>query len=199
MLQSRYTESTIIEAGIDEAGRGCLAGPVYAAAVVLPDDYRNSIINDSKALNERIREKIRLEIEKEAISWSVASVSAEIIDEINILQASIRAMHLAIQGLNIIPELLLIDGNRFTPYPNIIHKCIVKGDGLYMSIAAASILAKTHRDEFMTRLSETFPHYKWNQNKGYPTAQHREAINRHGITSWHRKTFHSSNQLSMNL
>lgn len=199
MLQSRYTVSTIIEAGIDEAGRGCLAGPVYAAAVVLPDDYRNSIINDSKALNERIREKLRIEIEKEAISWSVASVSAEIIDEINILQASISAMHLAIRGLNLIPELLLIDGNRFTPYPNIMHKCIIKGDGLYMSIAAASILAKTHRDEFMTRLSETFPYYKWNQNKGYPTAEHREAINKYGITSWHRKTFHSSNQLSMNL
>lgn len=199
MLKSSYSASAIIEAGIDEAGRGCLAGPVYAAAVILPDDYRNSILNDSKALNEKIREKLRIEIEREAISWSVASVSAEVIDEINILQASIRAMHMAINDLKVNPELLLIDGNRFTPYSNIMHKCIIKGDGLYMSIAAASVLAKTHRDEFMIGISESFPQYKWKQNKGYPTIEHREAIIRYGVTPWHRKTFHSSNQLSMNL
>lgn len=199
MLKSLYSPNNIVEAGVDEAGRGCLAGPVYAAAVILPHDYRNASLNDSKVLSRRIREKLRIEIEKEAVSWSVASISAEIIDEINILQASIRAMHLAITGLNTVPDLLLIDGNRFNPYSNINHQCIIKGDGLYMSIAAASILAKTHRDEFMCSLSVSFPQYKWDHNMGYPTAVHRNAINRYGITPWHRKSFHRSIQLSMDI
>lgn len=199
MLKSSYSLTELIEAGADEAGRGCLAGPVYAAAVILPPDYQNPLLNDSKVLNKRVREKLRIEIEKEAVSWSVASISAEKIDEINILQASICAMHLAIKGLNTIPQLLLIDGNRFNPYSNIRHQCIIKGDGLYMSIAAASILAKTHRDEFMLSLSNKFPQYGWDHNMGYPTAEHRDAISRYGITPWHRKSFHTSIQLSIDL
>ncbi|MGE5382077.1 MAG: ribonuclease HII [Omnitrophica WOR_2 bacterium] len=197
MLKCRYSFANLIEAGSDEAGRGCLAGPVYAAAVILPRRYKSPLLNDSKVLTASIREKLRFEIERDAISWCVASVSAEVIDEINILQASIRAMHIAISGLKVVPELLLIDGNRFNPYPNINHQCIIKGDGLYMSIAAASILAKTHRDEYMQSLSNEFPDYGWEHNMGYPTPEHRRAIFTYGLTPWHRKSFHVSEQLEM--
>lgn len=199
MLRSSYSCSEIIEAGADEAGRGCLAGPVYAAAVILPNDYKNELLNDSKVLTASIREKLRFEIEKEALSWSVASVTADEIDEINILQASIKAMHKAIKGLRITPQLLLIDGNRFNPYPSIRHQCIIKGDGLFMSIAAASILAKTYRDEFMQSISISHPDYGWEHNMGYPTPEHRSAIFKYGLTSWHRKTFHVSEQLELEL
>lgn len=199
MLKCKYSLIDLCEAGSDEAGRGCLAGPVYAAAVVLPRDYTNPLLNDSKQLTAAIREKLRIEIEKEAISWCVASVSAEEIDKINILQASIKAMHLAISGLKVIPDLLLIDGNRFNPYREISHQCIIKGDGEYMSIAAASILAKTHRDEFMQCISKEFPEYGWEHNMGYPTPFHRKAIEEYGITPWHRKTFHSCEQLELEL
>lgn len=199
MLRSSYSCSEIIEAGADEAGRGCLAGPVYAAAVILPNDYKNELLNDSKVLTASIREKLRFEIEKEALSWSVASVTADEIDEINILQASIKAMHKAIKGLRITPQLLLIDGNRFNPYPSIRHQCIIKGDGLFMSIAAASILAKTYRDEFMQSISISHPDYGWEHNMGYPTPEHRFAIFKYGLTSWHRKTFHVSEQLELEL
>lgn len=199
MLKCRYSCTDIIEAGADEAGRGCLAGPVYAAAVILPSDYKSPLINDSKVLNASIREKLRFEIERDAIDWCVASVSAEVIDQINILQASIRAMHMAIDGLKLRPKLLLIDGNRFIPYPDAEHQCIIKGDGLYMAIAAASILAKTHRDEFMQSISHQHPEYGWEHNMGYPTPEHRKAIFNFGMTSWHRKTFHVSEQLELEL
>lgn len=199
MLKCKYSLIDLCEAGSDEAGRGCLAGPVYAAAVVLPKDYSNPLLNDSKQLTAAIREKLRIEIEKEAVSWCVASVSAEEIDKINILQASIKAMHIAISGLKVIPDLLLIDGNRFNPYREISHQCIIKGDGEYMSIAAASILAKTHRDEFMQCISMEFPEYGWEHNMGYPTPYHRKAIEEYGITPWHRKTFHSCEQLELEL
>jgi ribonuclease HII len=195
MLKYCYSFSDVIEAGTDEAGRGCLAGPVFAAAVILPVNYSSPLLNDSKVLTAAIREKLRFEIERDAVSWCVASVSAEVIDEINILQASIRAMHLAIDGLKVIPQLLLVDGNRFNPYPGISHQCIIKGDGLYMSIAAASILAKTHRDEYMQSLSSHFPEYGWDHNKGYPTPEHRKAISQFGISPWHRKSFNMSDQL----
>jgi ribonuclease HII len=199
MLKCSFSTLKLTEAGSDEAGRGCLAGPVYAAAVVLPHDYQNPILNDSKQLTAAIREKLRIEIESNAIAWCVSSVSAEEIDQINILQASFKAMHQAIAGLTVTPELLLIDGNRFKHYPGIPHQCIIKGDGLYMSIAAASILAKTHRDEFMQNISSEFPQYGWDHNKGYPTAHHIQAIHDYGISPWHRKTFHVSEQLVLEL
>ncbi len=199
MLKLYYSENRIIEAGADEAGRGCLAGPVYAAAVILPDGFESEELNDSKKLSEKQRNKLRTQIENEALAWSVASVSPQEIDEINILKASFLAMHKAIANLGIIPELLLIDGNRFTPYQGIDHRCIIKGDGIFLSIAAASVLAKTHRDEFMLQLHGRFPKYKWNQNKGYPTLQHRKAIMEHGQTIWHRKTFKVSEQLKLEL
>ena len=178
-----------IEAGCDEAGRGCLAGPVAAAAVILPADFHNDLLNDSKKLTERQREKLRPIIEREALAWCVVMVSADEIDKINILNASITGMHRAVDGLSIHPEHLLIDGNKFRPYPGIDHTTVVKGDGKYMSIAAASILAKTHRDEYMMRIAEQHPEYRWNKNKGYPTKDHREAILRHGICDHHRRTF----------
>lgn len=178
-----------IEAGCDEAGRGCLAGPVAAAAVILPADFHNDLLNDSKKLTERQREKLRPIIEREALAWCVVMVSADEIDKINILNASITGMHRAIDGLSIRPEHLLIDGNKFRPYPGIDHTTVVKGDGKYMSIAAASILAKTHRDEYMMRIAEQHPEYRWDKNKGYPTKDHREAILRHGICDHHRRTF----------
>ena len=178
-----------IEAGCDEAGRGCLAGPVAAAAVILPADFHNDLLNDSKKLTERQREKLRPIIEREALAWCVVMVSADEIDKINILNASITGMHRAVDGLSIRPEHLLIDGNKFRPYPGIGHTTVVKGDGKYMSIAAASILAKTHRDEYMMRISEQHPEYRWDKNKGYPTKDHREAILRHGICDHHRRTF----------
>lgn len=178
-----------IEAGCDEAGRGCLAGPVAAAAVILPADFHNDLLNDSKKLTERQREKLRPIIEREALAWCVVMISADEIDKINILNASITGMHRAVDGLSIRPEHLLIDGNKFRPYPGIDHTTVVKGDGKYMSIAAASILAKTHRDEYMMRIAEQHPEYRWDKNKGYPTKDHREAILRHGICDHHRRTF----------
>ncbi|MEI7724451.1 MAG: ribonuclease HII [Bacteroidota bacterium] len=188
MLLSHYTEN-LIEAGCDEAGRGCLAGPVFAAAVILPKDFTNEILNDSKQLSEKQRDMLRSIIEATAIAWAVSRIEAGTIDEINILNASILAMHHAIDQLPVKPQFLLIDGNRFKPFPGIPHQCIVKGDEKYLSIAAASVLAKTHRDDFMKQIHEDFPLYCWNQNKGYPSKKHRSVIAEHGITPFHRKTF----------
>ena len=179
----------VIEAGCDEAGRGCLAGPVFAAAVILPDDFENPLLNDSKQLTERQRDQLRPIIEREAVAWAVAQVSPREIDEINILAASILAMHRAIDALAVVPQHLIIDGNRFKPYKDIPYHTIVKGDGKYLSIAAASVLAKTHRDEYMRRLANDFPQYDWQNNKGYPTAKHRAAIEHYGTTPHHRLTF----------
>ena len=184
-----FLHSHFVEAGLDEAGRGCYAGPVFAAAVVLPKDFYHPLLNDSKQLNEKQRDLLRPIIEKESIAFAVASVDNETIDKINILQASFTAMHLSIDQLKITPEFLLIDGNRFKVYPNIPHQCIVKGDGKYASIAAASILAKIYRDEFMQKLHVSFPHYGWDKNKGYGTASHRKAIDAFGLCSHHRKSF----------
>lgn len=188
MLSSFY-QDILIEAGCDEAGRGCFAGPVFAAAVILPKNFSNPILNDSKQLSAEQRNEMRCCIEREAIAFSVAKVEVEEIDSINILNASFKAMHLAIEQLSVIPELLLIDGNRFNRYKDIMHHCIIKGDGLYASIAAASVLAKTYRDEYMIQLHEHFPHYNWFNNKGYGTAAHREAIMSHGLCEHHRKSF----------
>lgn len=184
-----YFNEDAIEAGCDEAGRGCLAGAVFAAAVILPKDFHHPFLNDSKQLTEKKRDVLRPIIEQEAIAWAVAQVSPEKIDEINILNASFLGMHKAVEQLKTIPELLLIDGNRFSPYLGIPHQCIVKGDSKYMSIAAASILAKTHRDEYMMQLHAQHPMYDWNSNKGYPTKAHRAAIKKHGTTHYHRMTF----------
>ncbi|HZK07713.1 MAG TPA: ribonuclease HII [Bacteroidales bacterium] len=196
MLALRFSEN-YVEAGCDEAGRGCLAGPMFAAAVILPADFRNELLDDSKKLTHQQREELRPIIEREALAWEVASVDNLVIDEINILRASFRAMHLAIAQLQVKPELLLIDGNRFDPYPDIPHQCIIRGDGQYMSIAAASVLAKTHRDAFMCSLHDEYPFYNWKQNKGYPTSAHREAIMIHGITPLHRRSFNMHTQLDM--
>ncbi len=182
-------EENRIEAGCDEAGRGCLAGPVFAAAVILPDGYTNELLNDSKQLSEKKRDALRPIIERDALAWAVGIVTAEEIDKINILNASFLAMHRAIDELKIKPEHLLIDGNRFKQYKDIPHTCIVKGDGKMMSIAAASILAKTHRDEFMKKIHAEFPQYAWNVNKGYPTKAHRAAIAKHGVSPYHRASF----------
>jgi ribonuclease HII len=184
-----YFEKTLIEAGCDEAGRGCLAGVVTAAAVILPKDFRHPMLNDSKKLSEKQREKLRPIIEKEAIAWAVASLSPAEIDVHNILNASFLAMHRAIEQLKIRPESLLIDGNRFKIYPNIPHHCIIKGDGKYLNIAAASVLAKTHRDDYMKTIAKDFPMYNWHQNKGYPTKAHRAAIAQFGSCKHHRMTF----------
>ncbi len=184
-----YLQKGRIEAGCDEAGRGCLAGAVYAAAVILPPDFENEQLNDSKQLSEKQRYALRQVIEQEAIAWAIGIVSPEEIDKINILNASFLAMHRAIAQLKTVPEHLLIDGNRFNPYPNISHTTIVKGDGKYLSIAAASILAKTYRDDYMNRLHEEFPYYDWDHNKGYPTKKHRAAIALHGTTPYHRMSF----------
>lgn len=178
-----------IEAGCDEAGRGCLAGPVVAAAVILPSDFKHKLLNDSKKLTEKQRDLLRPIIEKEAISFAVSFVQAQEIDKINILNASLTAMHRSVDQLDQIPELLLIDGNRFNPYKNIPHECIVKGDGKFLSIAAASVLAKTYRDEFMLQIHEEFPSYDWIKNKGYPTKKHRIAIKKHGANIYHRQSF----------
>lgn len=188
MLERFYKENCI-EAGCDEAGRGCLAGPVFAAAVILPPDFNNNTLNDSKLLGEKARYKLRQTIEKEALSFAVASCSPEEIDQINILNASILAMHRAIEKLHIKPEHLIIDGNRFKKHETIPHACVIKGDGKYLSIAAASILAKTYRDDYMLNIHNEHPYYAWNSNKGYPTKAHREGIFEHGITPYHRKTF----------
>ncbi|MCF6360165.1 MAG: ribonuclease HII [Cyclobacteriaceae bacterium] len=188
MLLSNFTPN-LIEAGCDEAGRGCLAGPVVAAAVILPKKYKNSLLNDSKKLTSKNREQLRTEIEKDALAYAVAFVDHKEIDEINILNASFLAMHRAVVKLSKIPELLLIDGNRFKPYPNINHECIIKGDSKYLSIAAASILAKTYRDEYMLKLDSEFPGYGWAKNMGYPTKEHREGIRKLGVTPYHRMSF----------
>jgi ribonuclease HII len=189
MMLKSYLYSNVTEAGCDEAGRGCLAGPVTAAAVILPRHFRHPVLNDSKKLTAGQRAVLKDEIIKSAIAWKVAFVDNNEIDEINILRASIKAMHLAIEGLETVPEFLLIDGNSFFPYKNISHKTIIKGDGLYFSIAAASVLAKTFRDEFMEKIHLEYPQYGWNKNKGYPTQLHRSAILKNGITPYHRRSF----------
>ena len=188
MLKSSFTPD-LIEAGCDEVGRGCLAGPVVAAAVILPKNYKHDLLNDSKQLVKEERELLEMDIKRDALDWAVAEVSNEEIDKINILNASFKAMHLALDKLNIRPEFLLIDGNRFNPYPGLLHECVIKGDGKYLSIAAASVLAKTYRDELMSKLSIQFPGYGWNTNVGYPTIEHRDGIRGLGITPFHRKTF----------
>lgn len=191
MLLNCYQEE-LLEAGCDEAGRGCLAGPVFAAAVILPKGFVLEGLNDSKQLSHEQRDLLRPVIEKEALAWAVASCDHEEIDRINILNASFLAMHRAIEKLKAQPGYLVIDGNRFKAYPNIPHSCIVKGDGKYLNIAAASILAKTHRDEFMTNLHIDYPHYNWQKNKGYPTIAHRKAVLEIGLSPFHRKTFNVS-------
>lgn len=188
MLPVCFT-SGINEAGTDEAGRGCLAGPVFAAAVILPEDFSNEYINDSKKLTERRRELLRPIIEEQALAWAVGIVDAQEIDKINILNASILAMHRALDALKVRPGAIIVDGNRFKPYGDIPYRTFVKGDGRFANIAAASILAKTHRDEFMRKIYEEYPMYHWNENKGYPTKAHREAIEKYGPTPYHRMTF----------
>lgn len=187
-LEKHYYEGKI-EAGCDEAGRGCLAGSVYAAAVILPDGYDNPSLNDSKRLSAAKRMRLRDEIIRDARAWAIGVVTPEEIDHINILRASILAMHRALDQLQVRPEAIIVDGNRFLPYRDLPYATIVKGDGKYQAIAAASILAKTYRDEYMERLAQEFPQYGWQSNKGYPTAQHREAIRQHGVTPYHRKSF----------
>lgn len=189
MLNSFYQEK-LIEAGCDEAGRGCLAGPVFAAAVILPKNFFHPLLNDSKQVNEKNRNELRKIIEFSAITFAVASIDNHEIDQINILKASFKAMHLAVDKLKKKPQLLLIDGNRFIRYKKIPHHCIIKGDTLFASIAAASILAKTYRDEYMLQLHQQFPQYAWNNNKGYGTATHRKAIEKFGHCAYHRKSFH---------
>ena len=182
-------EKNHIEAGCDEAGRGCLAGAVFASAVILPPDFRNELLNDSKQLSEKQRYRLRPVIEKEAVAWAIGIVTPEEIDKINILNASFLAMHRAVEQLAPEPEHLLIDGNRFKPYPGIKHTCVIKGDGKYLSIAAASVLAKTYRDDYMQELHKQFPQYRWDRNKGYPTKAHRTAIQETGASPYHRMTF----------
>lgn len=190
-LLSPYFDETLIEAGCDEAGRGCLAGPVYAAAVILPKDFSHPLLNDSKKMTRLHREKLRPIIEREAIAWAVASVDNREIDETNILRASILAMHKALDSLSVRPELILVDGNRFYSYKDIAHQCIIKGDGKFASIAAASVLAKTHRDEYMLKIAKEYPLYGWENNFAYPTASHREAVQKYGLCEYHRTTFRS--------
>ena len=187
-MKSFHTEG-LIEAGCDEAGRGCLAGAVFAAAVILPSDYYHPELNDSKVLDHKTREKLRYIIESEAVCFAVASCSPDDIDKLNILWASVRAMHKALESLNQSPDQILVDGNRFKPYRNIPHHCIVKGDATYYSIAAASVLAKTYRDAHMENLHSEYPYYNWKENKGYPTPEHKQAIKEHGISVYHRKSF----------
>ena len=209
MLESCYYQGKV-EAGCDEAGRGCLAGSVYAAAVILPEGYQNQLLNDSKQLTEKKRYQLREMIERDAVAWAVGIVTPEEIDKINILNASILAMHRALDQLQVRPEAIIVDGNRFKPYyergergevrgERIPHTTIVKGDGKYLSIAAASILAKTYRDDYMNQLAEEYPQYDWESNKGYPTKKHRDAIRQYGITPYHRKTFNmlGDGQLSL--
>ncbi|WP_247232803.1 ribonuclease HII [Telluribacter sp. SYSU D00476] len=188
MLRSYYNQNTL-EAGLDEVGRGCLAGPVVAAAVILPADYTHPLLNDSKQLTKVQRDALQKEIMQDAVAWAVAEVCNNQIDEINILKASFLAMHRAVDQLGVRPEHLLVDGNRFIPYPMIPHTCIIKGDSHYLSIAAASVLAKTYRDELMERLAVEYPHYGWEQNVGYPTPRHRRAIQEHGPCPYHRMSF----------
>ena len=188
MLESCYYKGKI-EAGCDEAGRGCLAGSVYAAAVILPEGYQNELLNDSKQLSEKKRYQLREIIERDAVAWAVGIVTPDEIDQINILNASILAMHRALDQLKVRPEAIIVDGNRFKPYKKLPHTTIVKGDGKYLAIAAASILAKTYRDDYMNQLAEEYPQYDWLSNKGYPTKKHREAIKQFGITPYHRKSY----------
>ncbi|WP_233899621.1 ribonuclease HII [Tenacibaculum piscium] len=199
MLQLKYSQH-LLETGTDEAGRGCLSGPVVAAAVILPENFKHDFLNDSKQLSEKKREELRPYIEKYAISYAVAFVNHQEVDEINVLQASITAMHRAIAQLSLQPEFIIVDGNKFNPYLEIPHETIVKGDAKFMSIAAASILAKTYRDEYMAKIHQEYPQYNWQKNKGYPTKEHREAIREFGITPFHRKTFKLlPEQLKLNL
>lgn len=188
-MLKNYYEQGRVEAGCDEAGRGCLAGSVYAAAVILPPDYHNERLNDSKKLTARQRYALRQDIERDAVAWAVGVVTPQEIDQINILNASILAMHRALDQLQVRPEAIIVDGNRFKSYRDLPHTTIVKGDGKYLSIAAASILAKTYRDDEMVRLAQEYPDYDWQHNMGYPTRKHREAIRQHGITPYHRRTF----------
>lgn len=188
-MLKNYYEQGRVEAGCDEAGRGCLAGSVYAAAVILPPDYQNERLNDSKKLTARQRYALRQDIERDAVAWAVGVVTPQEIDQINILNASILAMHRALDQLQVRPEAIIVDGNRFKPYRDLPHTTIVKGDGKYLSIAAASILAKTYRDDEMVRLAQEYPDYDWQHNMGYPTRKHREAIRQYGITPYHRRTF----------
>jgi ribonuclease HII len=197
MLETTF-QRELIEAGCDEAGRGCLAGSVFAAAVILPPDFHHPLLNDSKQMTEARRDKLRKIIEEEALAWHVAEVSAERIDQINILNASIEGMNIALKALNIRPEYIVVDGNRFKTDLDIPWRTIVKGDGKYANIAAASVLAKTHRDEYMLRLHEEYPHYGWDRNKGYPTKEHRLAIREYGLTPYHRLSFnHLEGQLEL--
>ena len=197
MLENTYQQE-LIEAGCDEAGRGCLAGSVFAAAVILPRDFHHPLLNDSKQMTERQRNLLRGVIEREAVAWAVAEVSAARIDEINILKASIEGLNIAAANLKVAAEFLAIDGNRFISHTGLPYKCIVKGDGKYADIAAASVLAKTHRDEYMMRLHEEYPLYGWDRNKGYPTKEHRLAIREHGLTPYHRLSFnHTEGQLEL--
>jgi ribonuclease HII len=198
MLLSKYYEGKI-ESGCDEAGRGCLAGSVYAAAVILPEGYQNELLNDSKQLSEKKRYQLREIIERDAVAWAVGIVTPEEIDQINILNASILAMHRALDQLKVRPEAIIVDGNRFKPYRELPHTTIVKGDGKYLAIAAASILAKTYRDDYMNQLAEEYPQYDWRSNKGYPTRKHREAIRQFGVTPYHRKSYNllGDGQLSL--
>ncbi|MFO7868456.1 MAG: ribonuclease HII [Bacteroidales bacterium] len=198
MLQSFFRENCV-EAGCDEAGRGCLAGPVFAAAVVFPPNYQHSELSDSKKLSESKRYTLRSVIEQDALAFAVGIVDNSTIDRINILQSSFLAMHRAIDNLSTVPEHILVDGNAFKQYKNIPHTCIIKGDGLYVSIAAASVLAKTYRDDYMKKIHEEFPVYNWNSNKGYPTVAHREAVLKHGTSKYHRLSFSVSNQLRLKL
>jgi len=188
MLKS-YMYHNLTEAGCDEAGRGCLAGPVVAAAVILPKNFKHPVLNDSKQLSAKTREALRKEIIDSAIAWKVAFVNSTEIDEMNILRASVKAMHLALDGLQKVPQFILVDGNRFYPYKNIDHKTVIKGDSIYFSIAAASVLAKTFRDEYMDIIHKEFPQYGWDRNKGYATSAHRAAIRKYGITNYHRRSF----------
>lgn len=188
MLKSCFYEG-VIEAGCDEAGRGCLAGSVYAAAVILPEGYQNDMLNDSKKLTDKRRKELRQVIERDAVAWAVGVVTPEEIDKINILNASILAMHRALDQLKVRPQAVIVDGNRFKKYGDLPHTTIVKGDGKYLSIAAASILAKTYRDDYMDGLAEEYPQYDWKSNKGYPTKKHRTAIKEHGITPYHRRSY----------
>jgi ribonuclease HII len=197
MLENSY-QTELLEAGCDEAGRGCLAGSVFAAAVILPPDFYHPLLNDSKQMTERQRNLLRPIIEREAVAWAVAEVTAARIDEINILKASIEGMNIAAASLKVAPEFLAIDGNRFISHNGLPYKCIVKGDGKYANIAAASVLAKTHRDEYMMRLHEEYPNYGWDRNKGYPTKEHRLAIREYGLTPYHRLSFnHTEGQLEL--
>ena len=197
MLENSY-QTELLEAGCDEAGRGCLAGSVFAAAVILPPDFYHPLLNDSKQMTERQRNLLRPIIEREAVAWAVAEITAARIDEINILKASIEGMNVAAASLKVAPEFLAIDGNRFISHNGLPYKCIVKGDGKYANIAAASVLAKTHRDEYMMRLHEEYPNYGWDSNKGYPTKEHRLAIHEYGLTPYHRLSFnHTEGQLEL--